>query len=170
MESQNGTSDLRWKAYGVSAAVFALDRLTKWIVDTHVSFLDTYRVIPGFFDIVRSQNRGVAFGIFNDSNSEWRTILLVVASIAAVLIVSVMLWNSQRLDRLSLGGLSLILGGAAGNVFDRIVWGRVTDFLLFYIRDYQWPAFNMADSAIVIGSGLLMLDLLRSKRQAANVP
>jgi signal peptidase II len=93
-----------------------------------------------------------------------------VASIAAVVIVSVMLWSARKLDRLSLGGLALILGGAAGNVFDRIVWGRVTDFLLFYIRDYQWPAFNMADSAIVIGSGLLMVDLLRSRRQAANVP
>jgi signal peptidase II len=170
MDPHNGMPDLRWKAYGVSAAVFALDRLTKWIVDTHVSFLDTYRVIPGFFDIVRSQNRGVAFGIFNDSTSEWRTLLLVVASIAAVVVVSVMLWKARKLDRLTLSGLALILGGAAGNVFDRIVWGRVTDFLLFYIRDYQWPAFNMADSAIVIGSGLLMVDLLRSKRQAANVP
>ncbi len=162
--------DLRLRAYGVSAAVFALDRLTKWLVDKHVSFLDTYPVIPGFFDIVRSQNRGVAFGIFNDSTSEWRTLLLVVASIAAVLVVSVMLWRSRHLDRLTQSGLALILGGAAGNVFDRIVWGRVTDFLLFYIRDYQWPAFNMADSAIVIGSGLLMVDLFRSKRQAANVP
>ena len=64
----------------------------------------------------------------------------------------------------------MILGGAAGNVFDRIVWGRVTDFLLFYVGRYQWPAFNVADSAIVIGSGLLLLDLLRPKRQAAMYP
>ena len=170
MDLENGMVDIRLKAYGVSAAVFALDRLTKWIVDRHVSFFDTYPVIPGFFDIVRSQNRGVAFGIFNDSTSEWRTLLLVLASIAAVVVVSVMLWRARQLDRLTHCGLALILGGAAGNVFDRIVWGRVTDFLLFYIRDYQWPAFNMADSAIVIGSGLLMVNLLRSKRQAANVP
>src|SRR3954447_20483983 len=120
-------ADIRWKAYGVSAVVFALDRLTKWIVDTHVSLVDTYRVIPGFFDIVRSQNRGVAFGIFNDSTSEWRTTLLVIASIAAVAAVSAMLWNAHKLDRYSLWGLSLILGGAAGNVFDRIVSGQVTD-------------------------------------------
>ncbi len=159
-------ADVRLKAYGAAAAVFALDRVTKWIIDTRVSFLDTYRVIPGFFDIVRSQNRGVAFGIFNESTSEWRTTLLVIASLAAIVVVSVMLWKAQRMDRLSLWGLALILGGAAGNVFDRIVWGRVTDFLLFYIRDYQWPAFNMADSAIVVGSGLLILDLMRSKRTA----
>ncbi len=163
-------ADARVKAYGAAAAVFALDRFTKWLIDSRVSFFDSYRVIPGFFDIVRSQNRGVAFGLFNDSTSQWRTTLLVLAAMAAVVVVSVMLWNARRLDRLTIAGLALILGGAAGNVFDRIVWGRVTDFLLFYIRDWQWPAFNMADSAIVIGSGLLMIDLLRSKRQAANVP
>jgi signal peptidase II len=162
-------ADIRWKAYGASAGVFALDRLTKWIVDTHVSAVDTYRVIPGFFDIVRSQNRGVAFGIFNDSTSEWRTTLLIIASIAAVVAVSAMLWTAPRLDRFSVAGLALILGGAVGNVFDRIMWGRVTDFLDFYVGDYHWHTFNLADSAIVIGSGLLILDLLRSKRQAANV-
>jgi signal peptidase II len=84
--------------------------------------------------------------------------------------LSALLWSPRRLDRRSLWGFSLILGGAAGNVFDRIAWGRVTDFLLVYIGRYQWPTFNVADSAIVIGCGLLLLDLLRPKRQAANVP
>jgi len=163
-------SDLRLKAYGAAAAVFALDRFTKWIIESRVSFLDTYTVIPGFFDIVHSQNRGVAFGIFNDGVSAWRTPLLLLFSLAAVLVVAVILWNAERLDRLSLAAFSLILGGAAGNVFDRVLWGRVTDFLEFYVGDYHWPTFNMADSAIVIGSGLLLLELLRPKRQAANVP
>src|SRR5215468_8786120 len=105
-------ADLRVKAYGAAGAVFALDRLTKVIIERRVSFFDTYRVIPGFFDIVRSQNRGVAFGIFNDSNSEWRTTLLAAAAMIAVVVVSVMLWNARRLDRMSVWGLSLILGGA----------------------------------------------------------
>jgi signal peptidase II len=166
----SNTRDLRLKAYGIGTLVVALDRLTKWLIESHVSFLDTYRVIPGFFDIVRSENRGVAFGLFNDSTSQWRTTLLVLLSIAAVIGVSVVLWRPDRLDRTSRWGFALILGGAAGNVVDRILWGRVTDFLLFYIRDYQWPAFNVADSAIVIGSGLLALSLLRPKPQAANVP
>jgi len=161
--------DLRLKGYGAAAAVFALDRVTKRLIESHVSNFDSLRVIPGFFDIVRSENRGVAFGLFNDSTSEWRTILLIAGSLAAVVLVSALLWRPERLDRFSLWGFALILGGAAGNVFDRIVWGRVTDFLLFYIGSYQWPAFNAADSAIVIGSGLLILDLLRPKRQAANV-
>jgi signal peptidase II len=91
-------------------------------------------------------------------------------SLAAVAIVAVILWNAERLDRLSLAGFSLILGGAAGNVFDRLVWGRVTDFLELYVGDYHWPTFNIADSAIVIGSGLLLIELLRPKRQVANVP
>jgi signal peptidase II len=162
-------ADLRLKAYGIAAAVFALDRLTKRLIETRVTFLDSFKVIPGFFDIVRSENSGVAFGLFNDSTSEWRTVLLIAAALAAVGLVGALLWRPDRLDRLSLTGFALILGGAAGNVFDRIVWGHVTDFLLFYIGQYQWPAFNAADSAIVIGSGLLLLDFLRPKREAANV-
>ncbi|HKA02236.1 MAG TPA: signal peptidase II [Candidatus Solibacter sp.] len=162
--------DLRLKAYSVALSVIALDRLSKWLVETYVSAMDTLRVIPGFFDIVHSENRGVAFGIFSDSTSEWRTALLIVLSLAAVVFVSAMLWRPDRLDRWSFWGLSLILGGAAGNVFDRIMWGRVTDFLDFYVGTYHWHTFNIADSAIVIGSGLLLVDLLRPKRQAANVP
>ena len=162
--------DLRLKAYSLAAAVFALDRHSKWIVERQVSAAETHTVIPGFFDIVFSQNRGVAFGILNDSNSEWRTALLIGLSAAAVLVVSAVLWNARRMDPLPLWGLSLILGGAAGNVFDRIVWGRVTDFLEFYIGQYHWPTFNIADSAIVIGSGLFLLDALRSRRPAANAP
>jgi signal peptidase II len=161
--------DLRWKAYGVAALVFALDRFTKWLVETNVSAMDTYHVIPGFFDIVHSENRGVAFGILNDSTSEWRTTILVVLAGAAVIFIGAMLWNAQRLDRASFWGLSLILGGAAGNVFDRAMFGKVTDFLDLYYRDYHWHTFNVADSAIVVGSGLLLIDLLRPKRQAANV-
>src|SRR3954470_21239519 len=161
--------ELRYKAYGLSGLVFVLDRVTKAIIESKLSFFDQYRVIPGLFDIVRSQNRGVAFGIFNDSTSEWRTTLLIIVSVAAVALIGAMLWNAHKLDRYSLWGFSLILGGAAGNVVDRIVSGQVTDFLLFYIGEHQWPTFNVADSAIVVGSGLLLMDLLRSKRQATHV-
>jgi signal peptidase II len=163
-------SDLRLKAYSTAAAVVALDRLTKWIVETRVSLVDSFRVIPGFFDIVHTQNRGVAFGLLDDSAGGWQSAILVVLSLAAVGLLSALLWNPRRLDPRSLWGFSLILGGAAGNVFDRIIFGRVTDFLLVYIGSYQWPAFNVADSAIVIGCGLLLLDLLHTKRQAIHVP
>jgi len=164
-------ADVRVKAYGAAAGVFVLDRFTKWLIETHVSFLDTIRIIPGFFDLVHTENRGVAFSLFNDSTSEWRTTLLVLFSMAAVVLVSGFIFRrADRLDRYSLAGFALILGGALGNVFDRIVWGRVTDFLDFYIGSYHWPAFNVADSAIVIGSALLLLEVMRQGRQAENVP
>jgi len=162
--------DLRLKAYGAAVAVFALDRLTKWLIETHVSFLDTFRIIPGFFDIVHTQNRGIAFSMFSDSSAEWRTLALPLFAFAAVVVVAGILWKPERLDRFSLAGFSLILGGAAGNLFDRVLWGRVTDFLDVYVGGYHWPTFNVADSAVVIGSGLLLLEVLRPKRQAANVP
>jgi signal peptidase II len=163
-------ANLRAKAYGVALAVFALDRVTKWIVEARVSETAVYKVIPGVFEIIRSENRGVAFGIFNDSTFEWRTALLVLVSVAAVIAVSVILWNAHRLDRISLWALALVLGGAAGNLYDRVLSGKVTDFLQVYLGSYPWPTFNVADSAVVIGSGLLLLSQFKPRRQAANVP
>jgi signal peptidase II len=163
-------ADVRLKAYGAAAAIFLLDRASKWIVERYVSFSDDYRVIPGLFDIVRSQNRGVAFGIGNDSTASWVTFLLPAISLAAVVLIAGILWRARSMDRLTLWGLACILGGAAGNVFDRLLSGQVTDFLDVYVSQYHWPTFNVADSAIVIGSGLFLMDALRSKRQIANVP
>lgn len=163
-------ADLRLKAYAAATAIVALDRVTKLAVERYISFTDTYPVIPGFFDIIRSQNRGAAFGMFSDSPFEWSTAVLALISMVAVVVVSIVLWRASRLDRQTVAGLSLILGGAAGNAIDRIATGRVTDFLLFYVGQYQWPAFNVADSALVVGTGLLLLDAFRAKRQAQHVP
>ncbi|HUE01661.1 MAG TPA: signal peptidase II [Bryobacteraceae bacterium] len=160
--------DARLKAYTLSAVVFAIDRLTKWIIEAHVSPFDVHPVIPGFFDIVHSQNRGVAFGIMNDSTSAWRTVVLIVFSAVALVLIAGLLWRTARLDRWTATGLALVLGGAAGNLFDRILSGQVTDFLEFYVGDLHWPTFNVADSCIVIGSGLILLELLRPKRQPAG--
>src|SRR6266576_5541439 len=154
--------------YGLSAAIFALDRITKQIIETRVSVRDTHTVIPGFFDIVHARHRGAAFSMFADSTSPWRPFFLIGLSLAALVLVAGILRNTSRLDRPTAVGLSLILGGALGNVFDRIVSGAVPDFLDFYIGDLHWPAFNVADSAIVIGSGLLLLSLLRPKQQPAG--
>jgi signal peptidase II len=156
--------------FGLAVGIVVLDRLTKLLIEARVSVWDTLVVIPNFFNIVHTQNRGMAFGILNDSTSDWPTTLLLVLSAAAVVFVAAMLWNGQRLDRFSFWGLTLIMGGAAGNVIDRAVWGRVTDFLDFYIDEHHWHTFNVADSAIVIGSGLLLIDLLRPKKQVPNVP
>jgi len=162
-------ADARWKSFALAAGVIGLDRVTKLLVERYVSLTADYKIIPGLFDIVHWENRGVAFGIFNDSQSSWRTGALIALSIAAVIWVSAMLWRAKRLDGLLCWAFALILGGAAGNLFDRAVSGRVTDFLLFYIGEHQWPSFNVADSAMVVGCGLLIIDQLRDNRSKANV-
>lgn len=153
--------DARMKSLLLAFGFFGLDRLSKWFVGRYVSFSDDIKIIPGLFDIVHSENRGVAFGVLNDSESPWRTLLLVALSLGALVWISVMLWRAKRLDALLCWAFALVLAGAAGNLYDRIVSGRVTDFLLFYIGEHQWPAFNVADSAIVIGCGLLIVDQRR---------
>jgi signal peptidase II len=154
--------------YGIAATVFALDRITKQIIEARISAFDIHPVIPGFFDIIHARNRGAAFSLFADSTSPWRPVFLIGLSLVALVLVAGILRNASRLDKATAVGLSLILGGAMGNVFDRIVSGAVTDFLDFYIGDLHWPAFNLADSAIVIGSCLLLLSLLRPKQQPAG--
>jgi signal peptidase II len=156
--------NVRAKSFALALGVIGFDRATKLLVERHVSVTADYKIIPGLFDIVHWENRGVAFGIFNDSESPWRTGGLIALSIAAIVWVSAMLWRAKRLDGLLCWAFALILGGAAGNLFDRVVSGRVTDFLLFYIGDHQWPSFNIADSAMVIGCGLLIIDQFRSDR------
>jgi signal peptidase II len=161
-------ADRRLAAFGLAGLVFALDRASKWLIETRVSVTDTYNVIPGFFDIVHSRNRGVAFSMFHDSTSPWRTTLLILVAVAALGVVGTMIWRSQGADRMTVLGLGLIFGGAMGNLFDRAMWGAVTDFLDFYVGSLHWPAFNVADSAVVIGGGLLLLDMVKPKRAAAR--
>ena len=157
------------KAFGLAGLVFAVDRATKRLIVTRVSLLDTHQVIPGFFNIVHATNRGVAFSLFHDSTWPWRTTTLIAVTVIALLLIGGMiLRSSSGASRLNLCGLALIFGGAFGNLFDRVIWGGVTDFLDFYIGDMHWPAFNVADTAVVIGSGLLLLDLLKPKRQTAG--
>src|SRR5439155_8732753 len=96
--------------YGLSAAIFALDRITKRVIEARVSVFDTHTVIPGFFDIVHARNRGAAFSMFADSTSPWHPFFLIGLSIAALILVAGILRNSARLDRPTAIGLSLILG------------------------------------------------------------
>ncbi|MGO9865856.1 MAG: signal peptidase II [Terriglobales bacterium] len=147
----------------IALLVLALDRATKWTIAHRLSMHGSITVIPGFFRIIHTENPGAAFGIFEDSPTAWKTGLLIGFSIVALLIVAALLWkNSQRLTTTGIG-LSLILGGAVGNLWDRLVSRHVVDFLLFYVGRYQWPAFNVADSAIVIGAGLLVIEILFTK-------
>jgi signal peptidase II len=147
----------------IALFVLALDRATKWTISHRLSLHDSIPVIPGFFRIIHAENPGAAFGIFADSPSQWKAALLILFSVIALLIVSALLWkNSHRMTSTGIG-LALILGGAVGNLWDRLVSRHVVDFLLFYVGQHQWPAFNVADSAIVVGAGLLVFEILFTK-------
>ncbi len=147
----------------IALVVIALDRVTKITIAQHLTLHDSISVIPGFFRIIHTENPGAAFGIFADSPSQWKIVMLIGFSVVALLIVSALLWkNSHTLTSTGIG-LSLILGGAIGNLWDRLVSRRVVDFLLFYIGPHQWPAFNVADSAIVVGAALLVFEIMFTK-------
>jgi signal peptidase II len=150
----------------IALGVFAVDRWSKWMIETHLSPDSLQTVIPGFFNLVRSENPGVAFGIFSEGSGPWHTPALVLFSVAAICILAAMLWKIDKLDRVSAIALSLIFGGAVGNVYDRVRAGAVTDFLDFYIRSYHWYVFNLADSAICIGAGLLLLSMFLTRQEA----
>jgi len=152
----------------IAFAVLLLDRISKRLVSRDISLHDSITVIKHIFYITHVENRGAAFGLFNDSPSQWKIALLVLLSVVALVIVSALLWKSSHAMTASAVGLSLILGGALGNLWDRLLSGRVVDFLLVYIGSYQWPAFNVADSAIVVGAGLLVFEILFAKTPEAE--
>ena len=147
----------------IALAVVLLDRMAKWLVATHITLHDTIDIIPGFFRLTHLENSGAAFGLFADSPSQWKLTILVVFSLVALGIVTVLLWKNSYVLTSTGVGLALILGGAVGNLWDRVIDGHVVDFLLFYVKQYQWPAFNVADSAIVVGALLLVAEILFSK-------
>ena len=140
--------------------VVLVDRWTKHLAATRIALYAHIQIIPRFFRLTHTENTGAAFSLFADSPAHWKTELLIAFSLAAMVIVTVLLWKQPRALTTTGIALSLILGGAAGNLWDRLASGRVVDFLLFYIRQYQWPVFNLADSSIVIGASLLVLEIL----------
>jgi signal peptidase II len=150
----------------IALLVVCLDRATKLLVARDISLHDSIQVVPGFFRLTHVENRGAAFGLFADSPAQWKIAMLVLFSIVALIVVLALLWRNSHAMTSTGIGLALILGGAVGNLWDRLLNGRVVDFLLFYVGQYQWPAFNVADSAIVCGAGLLVIEILFAKTPA----
>jgi len=147
----------------IALVVFLLDRWTKHIVAQRIALYSHIQIIPGFFRLTHTENTGAAFSLFADSPAPWKTGVLIAFSAIALVVVSVLLWKNHHAHIATGVGLSLIMGGALGNLWDRLARGRVVDFLLFYYKRYQWPVFNLADSAIVVGAGLLVLEILFHK-------
>jgi signal peptidase II len=147
----------------IALIVVLLDRWTKHVVAQRIALYSHIQIIPGFFRLTHTENTGAAFSLFADSTAPWKTAMLIAFSVVALLVVAVLLWKNNHAHIATGIGLSLIMGGAVGNLWDRLASGRVVDFLLFYIRRYQWPVFNLADSAIVVGAGLLVVEILFAK-------
>ena len=150
-------------ALGLSVAglVVVLDQLTKWAI---LAWLDRVIAVTPFFNLVVVWNRGVSFGMFDNASTlgPWLLSGLALAVVAVLLI-----WLRRADHPLTAAGLGLIIGGALGNVIDRVRFGAVIDFLDFHVLGWHWPAFNVADSAICVGAGLLLVDgLLMSRRHS----
>ena len=142
----------------VSGAVFALDQWTKWLVERTVPLHGARGVVPGLFEISHVRNTGVAFGLLQARGDRLATWLLALFGFGALALVSWFFARTPLHHRRMLWALALVLGGALGNLHDRLTAGAVTDFLGFFYGSYRFPDFNVADSAITVGIGLVLLD------------
>jgi signal peptidase II len=159
--------DKRGLVFVISALVVLLDRITKHIVARQLPNGETFTVIPGIFRISDVHNTGAAFSMFaeNASPATVRNILIAF-SVVALIILFGMLWRVGRYLSLTSVALALIFGGAFGNLYDRVRYHYVIDFLEVRIIHYHWPDFNVADSCIVIGACLLLIEIFRPQPQA----
>ena len=153
-------------AVAIIVAVLILDRVTKLYIQHNFSPLDIVEVIPGIFNIVHAENPGAAFSMLADAPLAVRQAVLVVLSGAVMLTIGVLLFRNreQRENAITLTGLALVLGGALGNFWDRVVTGTVTDFIQVFLGSYEYPSFNVADSAIFCGAVLLLWDLWHQRK------
>ena len=154
----------KWKiAVGWVAAIVIVDQITKAIVDRSMLLHDSIPLIDGVFNLTYIRNTGAAFGIFAGSNEVFRLPFLIGVSILAIGFILVMLKRLRESETGLAAALAFILGGAIGNLIDRIFYGEVIDFLDVYWSHYHWPAFNVADSFITVGVAITLFYLIKAK-------
>jgi len=151
----------------LTLAVVLLDRATKAWFESQTVEGWRHEVIHHFIYLVHARNPGIAFSFFADSTSPWMRVLLITGSLIVIAVLAWLLVAGHSGSRLTAAGLALLLGGATGNVTDRILHGAVTDFFEVWLGSYHYPAFNVADSAITIGAALIILDALFGPKHAA---
>jgi signal peptidase II len=154
-------SRAKWPLILLAAAVLGADQATKYAVEKFTQMGTTRVVVPGLLNIVHTMNPGVAFGLLADSETPWRAPLLILFAAGVIALIAWLLYTGRAGGRLGEIGMTLILGGALGNLLDRILRHSVTDFIDCYLGRYHWYTFNLADSAIVIGAMLVVLELFR---------
>ncbi|HMH79438.1 MAG TPA: signal peptidase II [Candidatus Acidoferrum sp.] len=157
---------LRWLI--LTLMVVFLDRLSKAAIEAKTAEGWHHELIRNFIYLVHSKNPGIAFSIFADSNSHWVRYLLIAGSLVVIAIIAWYLVAADGVSSRAAAGLALLLGGATGNLTDRVLHGAVTDFFEVLFGSYRYPAFNVADSAITIGAILILLDVLFSKPSRPN--
>ena len=162
----------RLRSAVIILVVVALDHASKLAIRTQVSSSDLIPVIPGIFNIVHAENPGAAFSMLADAPPLVRGVFLIGVSLLLIAIIGSMLWRLPAKSSVFItAALALVFGGALGNLWDRALRGTVTDFLQVYIGSYEFPSFNVADSAITIGAALMAalmaIDLLRNSSRAS---
>ena len=146
------------------SAILALDLGTKYLAQAFLAKVHSLVIIPNFFDLTYVENRGAAFGLLAEINSRFRTPFFIIVSVVAITFIVVFYKKTEGNSWFHLG-LLFILGGALGNLIDRLRLGVVVDFLYFHWYQYYWPAFNVADTVICIGVGILIIDMVFSNRK-----
>jgi signal peptidase II len=149
----------------------ALDQLTKLLVVKHMPLGAQIPVIQGFFNLVHIHNRGAAFGLLSNLSAHFAWLFFIATTLLVLLVVGYLWWRLPDSDWLSALGYSLIMTGALGNLIDRVRLGEVIDFLDFYLGRHHWPAFNVADSLVCLGAGVLIwVVLTEGKREDVSHP
>jgi signal peptidase II len=155
---------MRTPYLGIVAAVVILDQLTKAWVQRSIGTHESRTVIEGFLSLTHGRNPGIAFGVLSEGGLPFQALALTLLGLLAVVALSLYALRVPSVHRIRLVALSLVIGGAVGNLIDRIRYGSVVDFIHVYWRTHEWPDFNVADSAISVGVTLLVLEGLFAPR------
>ena len=154
--------------FGVAGLIVCLDQITKALVDRYMALYESRSIVDGLVKLTYVQNRGAAFGILSDADLPYQSWLFAVVSLVALGAIALYAWRLPARSRMPRLALALIMGGAIGNLLDRLRLGYVVDFVDVFWGAHHWPAFNVADSAISVGVALLLLDILRHPQSEAR--
>ena len=162
-----GSAAIKGRLGLLSLAVLVVDQWTKHLAERHLAGQAPREIIPGFLDLIYVRNTGVAFGLFAAGSNLVGIAILTLLGLVALALVLYYFWKTPETNRVVLVALALILGGAVGNLLDRVMSGSVTVFIDVYVGAHHWPTFNAADSAITIGIVLMAADALWPRRSTA---
>lgn len=160
---QRGRSQSSLLLVLLAGLIIVADQLTKWLIMSRFGLYEIKVVVPGFFNLTYLHNTGAAFGLLANANPAWRPYFFIGIALLALVFVFFAFRQYRHRSAVYMFAFAFIAGGAMGNLIDRVRFGSVVDFLDFYVSGYHWPAFNVADSAIVVGVGLFLLASLLDK-------